>query len=398
MSPNTPLSIAVSATKDKLQASAQDIWSSIRSIDLDEIARKPLDTETPKSVSASLERIENVFKVMFGSCSNGGGVDSPAAAEPSSQPYEDNLQSSSFRRSEFISQKDLGDHVYAQLFMDDQRRATRAVDGLRDQLKNGEATPTCKFSSQQFLHPFPVSSPTRRGRQSIQENLYSNATPPAPLTSRDILIAEDFSFDDGISAISAHTLEEIARVQNEKEKSPNKNGFFNRPVEVMEDITYPLSSRSRRSGGSSARDQTLPPVAPVITPVKLARGRSSGTLASKATRSSRCTRSTNSTQETDFAHVWHKQEQKYWEDVVEQDKKNGNHCMIGTGKLKTRRRSRCGSYSVSFPLSIVYPCAFYIANRVDDSDTIHANFSLFRLPKILLSQPPVPPHTLALNL
>ena len=60
MSPSTPLSMAVSATKDKLQASAHDIWSSIRS--LDDVGRKPTAEEDAKSpegtVSASLERID----------------------------------------------------------------------------------------------------------------------------------------------------------------------------------------------------------------------------------------------------------------------------------------------------------------------------------------------------
>lgn len=344
MNSNTPLAVAVSATKDRLQASASDIWTSIRS--LDELARKTTTQqgpETPKSegtVSASLERIENVFRVMFGSCTT--GVHAPAGGSESTQACGE-TQACNTSRREFISQKDLGAHVYAQLFMDDQQRATRAVDGLREQDHRQKVEqPSPKPPSRQSMHPFPSSSPARKGPST-------HTGPNGTSRMRPIEIEFDLSFDDGISDVSGHTLAEMARVHECKANSSNQQGLFSRAVEVNDNIPHNLASGSKQSREESTKMQALSRIAPVVSPVKMARGRSSGTLASKGTRSSRCTRSSNSTQDSEFAHVWYKQEQKYWDHVVEKDKKDGNVGMTGPSKLhqKSRRRSRCGSFSVS---------------------------------------------------
>jgi hypothetical protein len=252
MTSKIPLEMAACA-RDKIQASARDLWASIRN--LDELARKPAteDSDSPTSegaASASLEKIESVFKILFGSCT----------APPSPPPPP---RTTSLRSGEFISQKDIGDHVYAQLFMDDQARATRVVDGLREQETRQKAESSPKSPSKQSLNPFPVSSPPRK-----------NGPPVLGIqrpTTKAVDVGDDLSFDDDISAISAHTLEEMARVHEHKTMTQSKCGFSSQRHANVEEISYPLSSRSRRSGGDTPRDQNLPPVPAIMSPLIFSR-------------------------------------------------------------------------------------------------------------------------------
>lgn len=328
-----PLEMA--QARDKLQASAREIWSSIRSFD--DVARKRDGESTQPTESAnvmSLERIESVFKVMFGSCTTGGVPQASPEEDPtdSTKPFE--RRSRSVRSRDFVS----GEHVYAQLFIDDQKvRATRAVDGLRERA---------------------ASSPRARSASRLREPLPTRRSLPAALpTTKAVDISSDFSFDDGISAISAHTLDEMARIHDHKTTVYSKNTITPNRTSQVETITYHGSNR-RNPGASIGNRPTSTKV--TSTPLKFTRGRSSGTLGSKGTKS------TKSSHDSEFASVWKKEERKYWDDVVQQqDKSKKTNALMGTPKQACskngRRRSRCGSLSVSSSKLYrhhVIPCRF----------------------------------------
>lgn len=336
MTPRIPLEIAQSA-KEKLQASAQEIWSSIRSFD--DVNKKPSKDGSAGpdngegAATMSLEKISSVLGVMFGSCTTGMPHKAPGLDEPTQtldQPAKRQ------RSREFVSTKDIGEQVYAQLFVDDQERASRAVEGLR---VKAALSPNGRSPSKTNLEP-TCSPPNPAGQK----------TPDMPPTTTAVDVSDDFSFDDGISAISSHTLEEMAKVYDHKASisQQHKTKHFRRANNVQK-ISYPTSSRPQRSPKSPSK---FPPLPSIMAPLKFSRGQSHGTHASKATKSSKGTKSTNSTQDSEFASVWRKEERKYWDDVVEEDKKNST--THGTRKLssKSRRRSKCGSHAVSSNTSL----------------------------------------------
>jgi hypothetical protein len=305
--------------REKLQASARDFWSSIRSFD--DAAKKHADDSTQPTENAavmSLERIENVLKIMFNSCTTGAVPETTPENEPTSSAKDFEKRSRSSRSRDFVS----GEHVYAQLFMDDQARATRAVDGLRERAASS-----------------PRSRASARLKQSTPSPQVSNNGPP---TSRDLDISNDLSFDDGISAISAHTLEEMARIHDHKSTFYSQNKLADKSISKVETISY--TKRNPVVSPSQAQPASTKVISP---PVKFTRGRSSGTTGSKSTKSTR------SSQDSEFASVWKKEERKYWDDVVQQDKKSFAMSVSSSSKLsslskKGRRRSRCGgSLSVS---------------------------------------------------
>ena len=360
MSAKIPLELAQCA-RDKLQASASVIWSSIRSFDEtnnnntsskqqqssnDESDSTPQTTTAENTAAMSLEKIENVLKVMFGSCTAGMPQRNPSSAEPAPTTVPCERRS---RSRDFVANKDMGEHVYEQLFMDDQARATRAVEGLR---AKSSSTPTSKSPSPQFSSYFgaPLAS------TPIGHNVPVAA---APLTTKAIDVSGDFDFDDGISAISNHTLEEMARVHEHRQSlSPTKrttSSSKSRGGAIVENISYPLPSRSRQRAPTTPRS---PPVHPmpssIMAPVKFSRGPSHGTA---GTKSSKGTKSTSSTHDShsEFASVWRKEEAKYWDDVVEKEKKSSNSFAMSASRrsaTKSRRRSRCGSHSVRTRCSV----------------------------------------------
>lgn len=318
-----PLDMAQCA-REKLQASARDFWSSIRSFD-DASKRREGDSSqaTENAATMSLERIESIFKLMFGSCTTGAVPQASPETDPNLHNHN-NVQRRS-RSSNFVS----GEHVYAQLFMDDQARATRAVDGLRERAASS-----------------PRSQPNGRFIPTTPNEQALKVSPPP--TSRDLDISNDLSFDDGISAISAHTLEEMARIHDHKSNFYSKSNFSTSQVET---ISYP-----RRNPAPSTTTKVI------ASPLNLTRGRSTGTIGTKGTKS------TKSSQDSEFASVWKKEEAKYWDDVVQQDKKS--FAMNGDTKKsskKGRRRSRCGSHSTKHD--------FTITTGTTASSSSYSNFS-----------------------
>lgn len=367
--------------KDKLQASAHQIWSSIRSFDETnpptsngeqqqqstngEGNSSAQPTPAENTAAMSLEKIENVFKVMFGSCT--AGIPMPHRSPPS-EPVPTTAAAGSMRRSrssrsrDFVAARDMGEHVYEQLFMDDQARATRAVEGLR---AKSASTPSSKSPSRHFSSYFGASNTPLNHSVPV-----AAASPPLPLATSGIDVNGDFDFDDGISAISNHTLEEMAMVHDHRQSvTPSKRSTANTPSsktkKTVDNISHPLSTRSRTRAAPSQHTTIVPtsnttksqtprsplpvhPMPSMMTPIKVSRGPSQVTV---STKTSKCTKSTSSTQDShsEFASVWRKEEAKYWDNEVEKEKKTMRK---GRNSTKSRRRSRSGSHSVSILFAI----------------------------------------------
>ena len=397
MSSKIPLEMAQCA-KDKLQASAQQIWSTIRSFD---------DTNNPttatnngeqqqqhctsaegtssaqaqssaaeNTAAMSLEKIENVLKVMFGSCT--AGIPMPYRSPPSEPVPTSTATGGAIRRSrssrsrDFVYTRDMGEHVYEQLFMDDQARATRAVEGLR--AKSASTPTSTKSPSRHFSSYFGVNNNTPTGH-----NIPAAPVSPAmPLAATDIDVNGDFDFDDGISAISNNTLEEMAMVHDHRQSiSPSKRSTAESSSRknsthrtgVVDTISHPRSTRSRRTEPSSQQTATPPPaktksqatnrsplpvhpMPSMMTPIKVSRGPSHVTV---GTKTSKGTKSTSSTQDShsEFASVWQKDEKAFWNNEVEKEKK-AMRKGSGRSSTKSRRRSRSTSHSVSILCTTIF--------------------------------------------
>jgi hypothetical protein len=161
---------------------------------------------------------------------------------------------------------------------------------------------------------FPASSPPKQQKEVMVPNLVADlpASIPADKGTGDKL-SENISFDDGISVLSQHTLEELAKVYE------GHNGFLER---VHSDITQDPIEETDESWKHTFDPNRGVDQAIGMSPLRLTRqGRSHGTMNTKQSRGARsmATKSTMSTQTNDFASAWRKDEQMYWEDVVKED-------------------------------------------------------------------------------
>jgi DNA-directed RNA polymerase specialized sigma24 family protein len=132
-------------------------------------------------------------------------------------------------------------------------------------------------------------------------------------------VSNDISFDDGVSAISQDTLEQMARVY------PGESEFLERvhsdvtqdPVDTP-DESWMHTVNPNRQGSPFRQGQRI------SSPLRFTRqGRSGeGTINTKHSRQTIGTKSTMSTQTHEFASAFRKDEQKFWQDVVnEQDER-----------------------------------------------------------------------------
>jgi hypothetical protein len=324
-----PTSMAQFA-KDKLHASASQFWSSISSTVVTPDKKMSKDSEFSPQIS-----LENVMRVMFGSCTTGAGaevsVDVPDSA-PASQP-EKSQNTCPVPRSRSSHEE----AVYLKLFIDEQIRAEDAVCHLRQQMeqrkeeRNVQRQTSLTNPFQTIPGPFPVSSPNQKREISIPASKVQDSASPTEGTSQQKSVS--LSFDDSISAISQQTLEEMARMYEEDVTL----------VRVFSDVTQQPSDPAMESW-KHTQTTTNSPKPPRLFPLSLTRNRSHGTINTKGSKGARSfgTKSTLSSQTTGFASAWKRDEQKYWEEVVnEQDVKPG-FGDAGNMFLKvrdTRRRS-----------------------------------------------------------
>eukprot|EP00977_Amphora_coffeiformis_P009831 scaffold2257_cov169-Amphora_coffeaeformis.AAC.9 len=197
---------------------------------------------------------------------------------------------SSRRRERRQTRADYGEHIYAQLFMDDQKRAAQAVHTLRESAVARAPPAPTPVTPGTATNPtkktlFPISSPPRQTEQPAKI---------APLSSDHLHIPATLTFDDGISAISQHTLE------------------------AMEDRVNRTRSTDS-SLWSCIKESKTPPLAPAVrtpSPLTMSRVRSAQ---SKASRQSRTSHTTHTSDSSSFHNMWQKEEQKYWNTQVKQE-------------------------------------------------------------------------------
>jgi hypothetical protein len=186
------------------------------------------------------------------------------------------------------------------------------VNNLREKAEQRETSPSNRKVTVS-MRPFPVSSPTRKTITAKNEVPYLvHEAPP-----NDANLGAAATFDDGISAISAHTLEELDR--QHKLKNPHRFKTVN------SDLTQEVGAEPTVQNAISKESSLFPSTAQSETeerdsigePISFSRGRSNQTLGSKKTIQSQSSESTN------FEDVWRQEEQKYWEETVEKDEKKG---------------------------------------------------------------------------
>jgi len=218
------------------------------------------------------------------------------------------------RRERRQTRADYGEHIYAQLFMDDQKRAAQAVHTLRESAV-ARAPPTSTPVTPETMTTtptkkktmFPISSPPRQAEQP---------TKIAPLSSDHLHIPATLTFDDEISAISQHTLE------------------------AMEDRVNRTRSADS-SLWSSLKESKTPPLPPTVrtpSPLTVSRVRSAQ---SKASRQSRTSHTTHTSDSSSFHNMWQKEEQRYWNTQVEQE----------SSRKSSSRKSRSNSVCITAPTS-----------------------------------------------
>jgi len=250
---------------NNIQASATQLWSSMANL---------RSAEPEKEEGGVQSTAESVLRVMFGACTTG----SRDAVEPdfdmmTPSQFKKHVSNSSETNSpEMLYPKDV----------------SQAVENLQEKQSSSRRSSS---SSMKIPGLFPMSSPakptTTTKIQSTNGPVFENVIP------------ENATFDDGISAISAHTLEDMAlahsamagisRIRSDLTQDPN--------LKVEESWKQTVV----RNGGS-------------LAPHSLSReGRSTNT------RYSCQTKSTASTQTEEFVSVFRRNEQDYWNELVKED-------------------------------------------------------------------------------
>ena len=283
------------------------------------------------------------------------------------------------------------ENCYAQFLTNDKERAARAVTSLRQhsfeqeqQLNRGVGTmptgnnvppsPPTTPNGRVVPRPFHVSTPPRsaqptslartRPQPLLPEELECPQIPVGPdNTNTTTTILMDgvprtnsmndhhhhvpTSFDDGISAISAHTLEEMVRqeeLQTQQRLGPVRSDLtsegFDHPVgrnRSTESTLFPPTP-------STMNDNEYITIKPSVTSPAL---RSHGSWKSKGNRSF-STKSTKSS--SDFEAVWRKHEQQYWEDVVmeEGDENDGEDDIKQPRRMESTSRMMMSRKNGSF--------------------------------------------------
>mmetsp|Transcript_21850 Transcript_21850/g.36084 ORF Transcript_21850/g.36084 Transcript_21850/m.36084 type:complete len:406 (+) Transcript_21850:142-1359(+) len=306
----------------------QGVISSIRSMTVEEdgtIRKVPETLVTPW---------ENAMRTMFGSCTTGMPEDvvSPVASNSSRssksrsfcEPAEP--ASPSREKEEFF---------YSQFLHNDHSRAEQAVSTVRE---HSEKNPQHMRSPKKGVpKPFPVSTPPRK-EQKVPPILVQEICPP---TNRHGEITSNMSFDDGISCISAHTLEEMAARHVDQRRlhlaasDVTSEGFETIDSKASSSIFSPTLHSPERINEDNCQ---------FGSPIQLDRKISKRSTGTKSTRSTKSSES--------FEHKWRRDEQQYWQDVVDQDEtdmgtpeKRREIMLQRVEALKSRSRSRDASDS-----------------------------------------------------
>lgn len=304
MSNVSPLSATKMANqaKDRLQ----NAWSTLKSLTMEEDGD---GGSIFRLKSGSMEPVagwESMMKTMFGSCTTG----MPHAEESPSNSSRSSKSRSHCEPCDPASPvREKEEFFYAQFLSKNesvQSRAEKAVSSVRNHRKE---SPPVRTRSAPKSKPFPVSTPPRK--QATPPVLVHNIAPS--YRAPELPPNGSMSFDDGISAISAHTLEELARQEEAFRTTRGRSELTTDSLD--EDSLLAASFSPARFGGARG----------VRSPKDLEVTRSHSGLdmsrtSSRLSKRSAGTKSTRSSSE--FENAWRKDEQKYWQDVVEHDETN----------------------------------------------------------------------------
>lgn len=403
--PDNPLTVA----RERIQASAREIIRNIENV-------MGNNNSTPATESSE-GSLEQAFRSFFTSCTTGATMattdeddNTAAGATPvSTQPSQDSSLSSKSRRLSMhtvqraaVSTKEslrrltekhmesnkiprnylpptqphAADHVYEHLFFEEEPardvplRIPEELPRNRRQRSPQGASPNTQ-PKKRLTKPFPVSSPQR-----------DKPVVTTPCTAEGIAIPQCPTFDDGISAISSHTLEAMAReppprshsVENEKRcivrvtphsfprATSSPAAASNLPQAREAQARTPREFEQARDVVSNARESFArspgsysPPAVPRDTSQlnvssvnssfsysKNSTGRPT-TPVRHGTPQSRSTRTSQSSGKS-FEN-WQSAEKKFWESVAQDESTND-----GTRKKKkrsSRRRTTNSTFSTA---------------------------------------------------
>ena len=256
---------------------------------------------------------EQVVKQLFGVCTSG---DAENLLRTSKSYCE-------WGEKDVIPQKEKGDNFYSQFMATERSKVEQAVHAI--QRKNTTPVPRSRSGSPAIRspekptisRPFPVSSPQR---QQIPRPPPRTGPSVHPIASKGTILAHT-SFDDEISAISAYTLDEMVR--QEELKKHRALG------PVRSDLTSEFGTALDHN---ASMESSLFPTTPraMSSPVSLSRNKSNNSKRSFGTKSTQSTRSSGG-----FESVWRKEEQKYWENVVEEEQQQTTKPSKGSLRTST---------------------------------------------------------------
>ena len=197
-------------------------------------------------------------------------------------------------------------------------RVAKAVSSVREQ---ADARPPdhqrmADSRPSSLTKPFPVSSPVRREVPVETPRMVQQIVASAPAVQVSPHCAGvNMSFDDGISCLSAHTLEEMARHDDLARgrhlravpSDLTSEGFETMEVNHLEQREQGFCFKTFPSNGINKENDLAGTSADLFR------------VNSRATQSTMRSIGTRSTHTSSFENAWRIDEQQYWENIVEQE-------------------------------------------------------------------------------
>lgn len=308
--------------REQIEDSAKDLWTTVMKLDTGIIKRSKDSSSTNDQEEPQHISLEAVIRVMFGSCTAGVPPASEVTADETESSAKDtaSVKPSDLPSPQAPKSNKLDpDKLYRDIFSDDRLRAEEAVMHLREQLQHQRKTdkvPSRPKTANHFPVLFPASSPQRQITVPSQPKEL-----PGTVLKNEESMHSALSFDDGISSITQLSLDEIAKQYDAEDLARVFSDITQDPIEEVEE-SWKQTLRPR----STNKD---------LSPVRISRSnRSQGTTHTKRSYGTKShgTKSTLSTQTNEFAGVWQREEQKYWDDVVREQEgfeldPSGNHIL-----------------------------------------------------------------------
>ena len=312
----------------------QGMWSAIRTMSTAWEDQNATGTQLTKWKKAVEVDLETAYNTVFGKCTTGDSASVHTAAGQSytqSRECERVVPASPSRVKE--------EYFYSQFLQDERQRAVQAVNHLQKTKPHNSASTSTPDRS--IPKPFPVSSPSNKVTNSFV--VPSSVTQPISSSPVKAPVVSNMSFDDGISAISAHTLDEMVRLSDVAKSQ--------RLGPVRSDLTSEDFALGSMSHEESALFPVLTPrregpeTTNHLSPHGLSKRRSFGTHASQRSKGNRSmqTKSTQSTQSSHFESLWRKDEQRYWENAVDEGDHDPNDMIPQANQLRVRSRESVSS-------------------------------------------------------